>query len=196
MRPKIVHEQVVSVVHEEMKCVKHFLVVADQGHLEILVDNLAELRLRLVFLMDKLDLPLLVRLFQQEVGVPDDLVRLLDDLLNVRRLREELSVVLLVVLSSLLGEELLTHISSLIKFLGPQLHINKVSLLQNLVHLIHLFPLELINMSSQLIKKVINSMSDRVAQVELFAVGDHHSILGHLVQFLVDILDEVLGGCL
>lgn len=37
-------------------------------------------------------------------------------------------------------------------------------------------------------------MPYRVSQIKLLAVGDHHTILNHLIQLLVDILDEILSG--
>lgn len=62
MRAEVVHVQVVSVVDEEMKRVQHLLVVADQRHFQVLIDDLLQLLLRLVLLMDQLDLRLLFRL--------------------------------------------------------------------------------------------------------------------------------------
>ena len=64
MRPKIIHEEVVSIVDEEVQGIQHLLVVAYQRHLQVLVHNLAKLRLGFVLFMDQLNLSLLVRLFQ------------------------------------------------------------------------------------------------------------------------------------
>lgn len=74
MRPEIVHEQVVRVVNEEVQSVEHLFVVADERHFQVLVDHLLQLRLGLVFLVDQLDLTLLLGLLQQEVSVTNDLV--------------------------------------------------------------------------------------------------------------------------
>ena len=63
------------------------------------------------------------------------------NLFDVRNLGQEFCVVLRIVLNPLFGEELLAHISSLIEFLGSQLNIDKVGLLEDLVHFIHLFSL-------------------------------------------------------
>ena len=63
------------------------------------------------------------------------------DLFDVRNLGQEFGVVLGIVLNPLFGEELFAHISSLIEFLGSQLNIDKVGLLKDLVHFIHLFSL-------------------------------------------------------
>ena len=139
--PEVVHKQVVRIVDEEVKSVQHFLVVAYERHLQVLVDYLLQLLLGFVFLVDELDLSLLLGLLEEEVGVSNDLIGLLLYLLDVRNLGQELGVVLLVVLNAFLGEELLAHISPLVKFLGPQLHVDEVGLFQNLVHFVHLLPL-------------------------------------------------------
>lgn len=60
MRPEVVHEQVMSIVDEEMKGVKHLLVIPDQRHLQILIHHLFEFAFGLVFLVDELDLSLLI----------------------------------------------------------------------------------------------------------------------------------------
>ena len=44
------------------------------------------------------------------------------------------------------------------------------------------------------IKEIVNCMPYRVSQIKLLAVGDHHTILNHLIQLLVYILDEILSG--
>ena len=38
-------------------------------------------------------------------------------------------------------------------------------------------------------------MSDGMTQVEFLAIGDGHTILSHLIKFLIYILDEVLSCC-
>jgi len=118
---------------------------------------------------------------------------LLLNLFNVLHLGQEFDVVLLIILEPLLGEELLAHISSLVKLFGSQLHVNKVSFLEDLVHFVHLLALQFIDMGTHLIEEVVDGVPDRVAQVELLAVGDEDPILNHAVQLLVYILDEVLG---
>lgn len=50
-------------------------------------------------------------------------------------------------------------------------------------------------MMSHLVKEIIDGVPDRVSQIKLFAIGNHHPILDHLIQLFVDVLDEVLGGC-
>lgn len=74
MRPKVIHEKVVSVVDKEVKRVKHLLIVAYQRHLQVLVNHLLQLLLSFVFLVNQLDLPLLLRLFKQEFRVANDFI--------------------------------------------------------------------------------------------------------------------------
>ena len=145
VRPEVVHEQVVGVVNEEVQGVEHLFVVANQRHFEILVNHLLELRLGLVLLMDQLYLPLLLRLLEQEIRVPNNFVRLLHYLVDLVSLHQKLNIVPLIILQSLFRKELLAHIRPLVELLGPQLNIYEVSFLQDLVHLIHLLPLQLID---------------------------------------------------
>ena len=86
MRAEVVHVQVVSVVDEEVQGVKHLLVVADQRHLQVLVDHFLQLLLGFVFLMDKLDLRLLLGFLDEEIGVADDLFGLLLDIFDIANL--------------------------------------------------------------------------------------------------------------
>ena len=196
MRPEIVHEQVVRIVNEEVQRVEHLLIVADERHLQILVDHLLELRLGLVFFVYELYLTLLLALLDEEVRVPDDLVRALLNLLNVLHLGQELHVVLLVVLESLLGEELLAHVGTLVELLGAQLYVDEVGFLEYLVHLIHFLALQFIDMRAHLVEEVVDRVPDAVAQVEFLAIRDQNTILNHAVKLLVDTLYEVLSGSL
>jgi hypothetical protein len=84
----------------------------------------------------------------------------------------------------------------LVQLLGPKLDIDKVGLLQNLIHFVHLFSLELIDMSPQFIEKVIDRVPNGMTKIELFTVRDHHAVLSHLIEFFVHILNEILGCCL
>ena len=192
MRPEIIHEQIVSVVDEEVQRVQHLLVVAHERHFQILINDLFELGLSLVFFVDQLNLPLLLRLFQEEIGIPYNLIRLLHNFFNVLSFAQEFGVVLLVVFVSLFGKELLTHISPLIQLFSSELNIDKVGLLQNLIHFIHLFALEFVQVMSHIVKEIINCVSDRVPQIKLLTVCNHHTILHHLIQLFVDVLDKVL----
>lgn len=74
-----------GVVDEEVKGVQHLFVISHQRHLQVGVHRLPEFGLRLVLLVDQLDLALLVLLLQQKVGVAHDLVRLLHHLLELIR---------------------------------------------------------------------------------------------------------------
>ena len=85
MSAEIVHEQVVRVVDEEMKCVDHFPIVAYQGHLDRLLDHLRYRLLGPLFLLEQLDLHLLLGLLQQELGLPDDLLTFLESFLDLTR---------------------------------------------------------------------------------------------------------------
>ena len=51
-------------------------------------------------------------------------------------------------------------------------------------------------MVSHVIEEVVYGTSDRVTQVKLFAIRDLGSVLNHLIQLLINVLDEVLSRCL
>ena len=144
--------------------------------------------------MDQLDLPLLFTFLEQKVGVSNNLIRLLNDLVNIRCLAKKFSVVFLVVLHSLLLEELLAHVSPRVQLFGPQLHIDEVGFFQNFVHFVHFLALQLVDVASQVVEEVVDGRPDVVPQVELLAVGDLRPVLHHLVQLLVHVLNEVLGS--
>ena len=74
MGPEIVHKEVVSIVDKEVQGIEHLFVVPDKRHFQILVNDLLKFLLRLILLMDELDLPLLLGFFQEEVCVTDDLI--------------------------------------------------------------------------------------------------------------------------
>ena len=44
------------------------------------------------------------------------------------------------------------------------------------------------------VKEVVDCMPYGVTQIKLLAVGNHHTILNHLIQLLVNILDEILSS--
>jgi hypothetical protein len=96
--------------------------------------------------MDQLDLPLLLALFQKEVGVSDDLVTLSLYLLDFLDLGEELHIVFLIILHALFGKELFTHISFAVKLLRTKLDVDEVGFLEDLVYLVHFLSLQVINM--------------------------------------------------
>ena len=56
---EIVHEQIVGVVDEEVQGVHHLPVVANEGHLDGLLHDLADGLSGLLFLREQFDLPLL-----------------------------------------------------------------------------------------------------------------------------------------
>ena len=143
--------------------------------------------------MDQLDLPLLFTFLEQKVGVSNNLIRLLNDLVNIRCLAKKFSIVLLIVLHSLLLEELFAHVSPRVQLLGSQLYIDKVGFFQNFVHFVHFLALELVDVASQVVKEVVDGRPDVVSQVELLTVGNLRPVLHHLVQLLVHVLNEVLG---
>jgi hypothetical protein len=122
--------------------------------------------------VDQLDLPLLFTFLEQKVGVSNNLIGLLNDLVNIRCLAKKFSIVLLVVLHSLLLEELLAHVSSRVQLFGSQLHIDEIGFFQNFVHFVHFLTLQLIDVASQVVKEVIDGRPDVVSQVELLTVGD------------------------
>jgi hypothetical protein len=102
-----------------------------------LAHHLLQFALGFVLLVDQLDLPLLFTFLEQKVGVSNNLIRLLHDLVNIRCLAKKFGIVLLVVLHSLLLEELFAHVSPRVQLLGSQLHIDKVGFFQNFVHFVH-----------------------------------------------------------
>ena len=85
MSAEVVHEQVVRVVNEEMKCVDHFSIVAYQWHLDCLLDYLRYCLLGPLFLLEQLNLHLLLGLLQEELGLPDDLFTFLESFLDLTR---------------------------------------------------------------------------------------------------------------
>lgn len=60
MRLEIVHEEVMSIVNEEVKCVNHLPVIANQWHLDCLLHYFDDSLFRLCLLLQKLDLHLLL----------------------------------------------------------------------------------------------------------------------------------------
>lgn len=85
MSAEVVHEQVVRVVNEEMKCVDHFSIVAYQWHLDRLFDYLRYCLLGPLLLLEQLNLHLLLGLLQEELGLPDDLFTFLESFLDLTR---------------------------------------------------------------------------------------------------------------
>ena len=85
MSAEIVHEQVVRVVDEEMECVDHFSVVAYQWHLDRLLDYFRYCLLGPLLFLEQLNLHLLLRLFEEELGLPDDLLTFLESFLDLTR---------------------------------------------------------------------------------------------------------------
>lgn len=73
VRREIVHEEVVRIVDEKVKRVDHFAVVADQGHLYCLLDDLTQGLFRAEFFTQQFNLHLLLRFLDQELSLADDL---------------------------------------------------------------------------------------------------------------------------
>ena len=63
MRREIIHKQVMRVVHEEMQCVHHFSIVADEWHFNGLLDDLGNGGLGFGFFLQEFNLHLLLTLF-------------------------------------------------------------------------------------------------------------------------------------
>ena len=82
---EIVHEQVVRVVDEEMECVDHFSVVAYQWHLDRLLDYFRYCLLGPLLFLEQLNLHLLLRLFEEELGLSNDLLTFLESFLDLTR---------------------------------------------------------------------------------------------------------------
>lgn len=101
----------------------------------------------------------------------------------------------MVVFHAFLGKELFAHVCLEIQLLCSQLHIYKVSFLENLVDLVHLSSLQLVKLLPHFIEKVINGAPNGVPEIELLAMGNLSSVLNHLVKLSVDSLDEVLSSC-
>lgn len=103
------------------------------------------------------------------------------DLFDVRNLGQEPGVVLVVELLALFREELLAHVCPLVELLGSQLNVDEISFLQDLVHLVHLLPLQLVNVPAHLVEEVIDRVANGIPQIELLAVCDQEPILSEAV---------------
>ena len=77
MGAEIVHEEVMSVVDEEVQCVYHLAIVSHQRHLDCLFHDLGYGLLCPLLLLEKLNLHLFLRLFEKELCLTDDLLRFL-----------------------------------------------------------------------------------------------------------------------
>lgn len=73
VRRKVIHEQVVCVIHEEVKRVYHLPVVTYEWHLDRLLHNLAQCRFCLRLFLEQFNLHLLFTLFQEELGLSQHL---------------------------------------------------------------------------------------------------------------------------
>ena len=67
MGAEVVHEEVVRIVHKEVKGVYHLSVIANQGHLNRLLDNFRYILLRSLLFLKQFNLHLLFGLFYQEL---------------------------------------------------------------------------------------------------------------------------------
>lgn len=130
MRAEVVHEQVVSVVDEEVERVDHLSVVANQWHLDGLLNDLGQRLLCLLLLLEKLHLHLLLGLFHQELSLSDDLLTFLESFLDLICLLEHADVVPMGELVTLLVEELGASLCPLVQLLGLELHIDEVGVFE------------------------------------------------------------------
>lgn len=138
MGAEVVHEQVVSVVYEEVQGIEHVSVVFQNGHLQGGFDYLFYLIFSLLFVVNEFDTLLLVLLSQQIRCLLDKSFRSFQLLLEFINLREERHVVLGVKLAFLQGKKLFAVIRSLCDLFGPLLDVDNVSIFNELVKLVKL----------------------------------------------------------
>ena len=67
---EVVHEEIVRIVHKEMKRVNHFSIVANKRHFNSLFNNFGDISLSLRLFLQQLNLHLLLTFFQQELCFP------------------------------------------------------------------------------------------------------------------------------
>jgi len=82
MSAEVVHKEVVRVVDEEMKCIDHFPVVSDEGHLDRLFHNLGDSGLSFRLLLEQLHLHLLLALLEKEFSLTEHLLAFLECLVD------------------------------------------------------------------------------------------------------------------
>lgn len=83
VRLKVVQEQIVRVVYEEVQCVEHFPIVANQWHLDAVLDEFVQLLPSLLLLLQQFNLHLLVGFPEQERGFSAALFGLLKHLVDL-----------------------------------------------------------------------------------------------------------------
>lgn len=86
-----------SIVHKEMQSIQHLFVIPYKRHFKILINNFSKFWLSFIFLVNKLNLSLFLTFFQQKVAIPYNLVRLLYNLVDIRCLAQEFSIVFLII---------------------------------------------------------------------------------------------------
>ena len=73
MRREVVHEQIVRVVYEEVKCVNHLSVVSYKRHFDRLLNYLRYGLFSLLLFLQEFNLHLFLTFFEEELGLSDDL---------------------------------------------------------------------------------------------------------------------------
>ena len=130
VRAEVVHEEIVRIVNEKVKSVDHLAVVANQRHLDRLVNYFLYGGLCALLLLEELYRHLLFRFFQQKFGLSDNLFTLLQSFLNLASLLQDTYIVSIGEILLLLLKKFSTDIGSLVKFLGLELHINEVGVFE------------------------------------------------------------------
>jgi len=195
--PEIVHEEVVSVVDEEVQCVKHVAVVFEDRDFQRGFNDLFELVLCLLPVMYEFDALLLVLFPEQVRGLLHKSLADLKLLLKLVYLREEANIVSSIKLTLLEGEELLAGISSESDLFRPLLDVDDVGIFDQLVEFVHLLLLHLLDLKFQTVKKPNELFPDLSSKVEILALNQRQ-LLGRedLAETEVNILKKTLGRCL
>lgn len=197
MSPEIVHEEVVSVVHEKVKGVKHVAVVFEDRDFQRGFNDLLELVLGLLPVMYEFNALLLVLFSEQVGGLLHKPLADLKLLLKLVYLREEADVVSSIELALLQGEELLAGISSEGDLFRPLFDVDDVGIFDELVEFVHLLLLHLLDLKFQTVEKPYELFPDLSTQVEILTL-QQRQLLGRedLAETEVDVLKKTLGRCL
>jgi len=144
VRPEVVHEQIVSVIHKKVQRIQHVSVVDDAGDFDGLLDELLDLLFRPVLILDQLYTSLLVLFLEQVLAFLEDLLRLLSYLIYLRGALEESDVVPGVKLLLLLLQVPLKHVRLHRQVIGLVLNVDEVGIFEDFVEFVEFGLFELI----------------------------------------------------
>lgn len=115
-----------SIVDKEVKSVHHFSIIANQGHLDSLLNDLGYGLLCSLLLLQKLHLHLFLGFFEKELSLSNHLFTFLQSFLNLIGLLQNADIVAIRELVLLLSEKLCADVSFLIQFFRLKLHVDEV----------------------------------------------------------------------